>query len=76
MTVCYCLFSNTHDDGPCNTMFTKQNTRFVLTLSLIKVHVPAEFYFVLINGNGTKYISKHISEFCDFFGSKFFMTQD
>ena len=34
MIVCYCLGSNTHHGGPCNTMFTKQNTRFVLTLYL------------------------------------------
>ena len=30
--ICYCLGSETHDCGPFNKMFTKQNTRFDLTL--------------------------------------------
>ena len=32
--ICYCFGSRTHHGGPCNTMFCKQYTRFVQTLSL------------------------------------------
>ena len=34
LMICYCFGSRTHHGGPCNTMFCKQYTRFVQTLSL------------------------------------------